>query len=158
MPFHARGVKWKFGFMRNRVSVTSLFLAVSMVLLLCIFSGCGHRSNLPPLVPVSGKVTLDGKPIDANLRMQIQFIPDSSAGTHGPTGGGGVAADGSYEIVTAGQTGAIVGTHTVRIIAKPSLPGLKRLENPKTSDLKVEVLADQKDPIDLELVSAPAVP
>ena len=146
--------KWRFEYTRNGAWLTTV--VALPILMLSLFSGCGHRPDLPPLAPVSGKVTLDGKPIDPNIRVQIQFIPDSEAGTRGPTGGGGVAADGSYTIVTAGQEGAIVGTHKVRIIARPSLPALKRYESPKTSDLKVEVLADQKDPIDLQLTSTPA--
>ena len=96
---------------------------ILLVMGICFpLAGCGHNPDLPPLAPVSGKVTLDGKPIDPRIRLHVQFIPDSASGTRGPAGSGGVAEDGSYSIITAGEDGAIVGTHTVPR-RRPTLDG-----------------------------------
>ena len=46
-------------------------------------TGCGIKSNGPPLMPVSGTVTLDGKPLPGAT---ILFIPTGS--THGTSSGG----------------------------------------------------------------------
>ena len=143
--------------MRKGARPNKIAEVIILVVGICFpLAGCGHNPDLPPLAPVSGKVTLDGKPIDPRIRLHVQFIPDSASGTRGPAGSGGVAEDGSYSIITAGEDGAIVGTHTVRVVARPSTSVLKRYENPKTSGLSVEVVADQENTIDLPLTSGPA--
>lgn len=49
-------------------------LRVSLLALLFSFgvTGCGGGSDLPPMVKVRGKVTLDGKPLETG---QILFVP-----------------------------------------------------------------------------------
>jgi len=78
--------------------------------------GCGGGDKI---VPVSGTVKLDGKPL-ANA--MVSFQPTSTA--NNPKGGigsyGSTDADGNYSLKTADtdKSGAIVGTHRVQINLK----------------------------------------
>ena len=47
--------------------------------MLALLAGCGGNSNLPKLMPVTGTVTLDGKPLSG---VMLSFVPIGS--THGP--------------------------------------------------------------------------
>lgn len=71
------------------------------LILLVVFSGCGGSSG-PPTAPVSGKVTLDGAPLEGAI---VNFT------TGGFVGSGRTGADGSYSLVT----GAAVGENKVWI-------------------------------------------
>jgi hypothetical protein len=82
-------------------------------LTIALMVGCGGSPF--ELVPVSGVVTLDGKPVPYT---QVTFQPRS---TDDPTQAGpsSVAScddTGRFELKTIkGEDGAVVGTHTVRI-------------------------------------------
>ncbi|HAC92801.1 MAG TPA: hypothetical protein DCF63_19535, partial [Planctomycetaceae bacterium] len=68
--------------------------------------GCGGRSDLGN---VSGLVTLDGKPLPSAT---VVFQPDAS----GPASYGLTDAQGRYSVMyDVGQSGAVVGMHTVKI-------------------------------------------
>lgn len=73
------------------------------------------ESNLPPLAEVSGRVTLDGEPVAA----QLKFIPSDE----NVEGSGSVAqcnADGTYEAYySADAKGAVIGPNTIRISVGP---------------------------------------
>jgi hypothetical protein len=82
------------------------------LLFLCFYvSGCGQSG--PQVAPVHGKVTLDGKP----LRLaDVNFQPEG--GQRGSSGR--TDSDGHYELgYKRGQSGALVGNHTVRISVSP---------------------------------------
>jgi hypothetical protein len=71
-------------------------------------SGC---SNRPPLAQVTGKVTLNGKPL-GNVR--VAFHPDPDKGTTGPGSSGVTDAEGNFALkFEDGSPGAIVGHHRV---------------------------------------------
>ena len=75
---------------------------------------CGCNGDI---VPVSGKVTLDGEPL-AGAVINFQPIRDSSAEPPAATGSvGHTDAQGQYvlRLVDPDQTGALVGEHTVTI-------------------------------------------
>jgi hypothetical protein len=78
--------------------------------------GCGSGSKV---VPVSGTVTLDGKPLP---NAHVAFQPEASKGTQNAgVGSYGVTdASGKYSLHTADtdQNGAVVGTHRVEIRLK----------------------------------------
>jgi len=78
--------------------------------------GCGG----PSLGRVSGKVTLDGKPLaDAT----VGFYPlgaNADITSSGKTDGNG---DYSLKTVMTNQTGAVVGKHRVSISVEPDLTG-----------------------------------
>src|SRR5688500_3756567 len=85
-------------------------IAAALAMLLAL--GCGRDPDLPPLYPVTGTITLDGKPLpDAG----VIFIP------YGPTLGSGsqalTDAEGKYNLLTqmTDESGAAEGEHQVLI-------------------------------------------
>jgi hypothetical protein len=70
-------------------------------------AGCGDSG--PELAPVSGRVTLDGKPME---NVDVTFQPDEMR----PASYGRTDASGRYELgYKRGVQGALLGPHTVRI-------------------------------------------
>jgi hypothetical protein len=75
--------------------------------LLVLATGC-HRG--PEVAPVSGRVMLDGKPLEA---AQVRFEPKGGRASNGHTD-----AKGHYELRYSRDTeGALVGPHIVRIFS-----------------------------------------
>ncbi len=71
--------------------------------------GCGPSG--PPLAPVQGKVLLKGgTPLSVGV---IEFEPT----TPGPAARGRIQSDGSFELLTDGRKGAVLGSHRVAIVA-----------------------------------------
>jgi hypothetical protein len=100
--------------------------------------GCGGGG--PQVAPVTGRVTLDGRPLE---HADVTFQPD---GARRPSVGR-TDADGRYELAyKRGQPGAIVGEHTVRIYVSPELvanpPRIPARYDTK-SELRVEVQDDE---------------
>lgn len=135
---------------------------IGIVLLLGLVAGCGP--NGPAVVPVSGRVTLDGAPL-VGATLTFQPITDGSptsttaaVGSYGRTD-----AEGKYtlRLIDPDQPGAIVGKHTVTINTAVA-------ENPASDEIKlkqpevlpaaartreIEVPAGGTDKADLELTS-----
>src|SRR3954468_14321556 len=109
-----------------------------MPLMICVAAGCG-RSGVE-LAPVTGRVTLDGRPLDT---VDVVFQPTNGD----PPSTTRTDADGHYEMLyKRGQTGARIGEHTVRIgftsnIVKnpPNIPGRYNQQ----SELRAEVKPGQ---------------
>ena len=75
--------------------------------------GCGH-SGLE-LLPVQGRVTLDGKPLaDAG----VMFLPPDK----GPSANGTTDSEGHFELMTVNSIGATRGTHPVVIAKRKYVP------------------------------------
>jgi hypothetical protein len=90
-------------------------LRLTLFLVLCLAAGCGGRN----VVPVSGRVTLDDKPLAG---VHVGFQPMATEGNKNP-GGGSYAitdADGRYtlKLVEGGEPGAFVGKHRVEITVR----------------------------------------
>ncbi len=148
---------------KNRIRTPDMcMVALLGGILGTLLTGCGGSgAKLPPLAPVSGRVTLDGSPVP---RGTVTFVPDESKGTKGPTAVGQIGPDGRFTLQTAQQPGAVVGHHKVRIRARqepktpqeegkePSLIPTK-YENENTSGLSFEVKAGQKNEFNIELRS-----
>ncbi len=108
----------------------------------------------------SGTVTLDGQPLP---RGTVQFVPDVSKGTKGPSGVGLIDETGHYEITTAGAKGALVGHHKISVEAEEKYDETKismgkslipsRYNNPDTSGLTTEVEEGEENEIPLVLSS-----
>jgi hypothetical protein len=127
------------------VGVVALWGCVGML------GGCGESSS--NLLPVSGKVTVDGQPLTTG---SVSFRPEKgSASSQEP--GGEIDEDGTYRLFTAGKEGAPPGRYRVLVVAvdpndlKKKFPYGKRTSfvnakysNPKTTDLLVEVTAASK--------------
>ena len=94
-----------------RFLVTLLLVSLSTAVLSAI--GCG--SSKQPLVPVSGVVTLNGKPIDG---ARVLFEPESTGDVLnvGPSSYAVTDEQGRYSLETMdGEEGAVVAHHRVTI-------------------------------------------
>jgi len=76
-----------------------------------LIAGCGGVSDAPPLAPVSGTVTMGGKPVaDATVGFHLDGEGAPRAGT------GTTDENGKFRITTFNTNdGAIVGTHVVTV-------------------------------------------
>jgi len=83
---------------------------VATIVGVCGLSGCGGGG--PRLVPVSGTVTLNGKPFrDA----QILFLPDDS-NKGGMAGADLTGPEGNYKAMTNGRSGLVPGKYKVVVV------------------------------------------
>lgn len=116
--------------------------ALTAVLLTAALAGCGKGTG-PTLVPVVGKVTIDGKPATNG---GVSFR-DVATGMIQP--GASILADGTYSLVHHRRPGAPAGQYRVVVfVNEPLKPGVDRLPrvivnkkytNPNTTPLMVEV-------------------
>lgn len=111
-------------------------------------AGCGESESLE-FVPVTGKVTVNGKPLTAGI---VFFVPDSSKGnTVKVNPQGRLSPEGTYELSTDQGSGAPPGSYKVTITTQS--PGL---------DMKSSVKLDQKyasattTPLAVEVVESPS--
>jgi hypothetical protein len=89
-------------------SRNAIWLALAPLLL----SACQPAETGPPLVPVAGTVTLDGRPLEGAL---VTLIPTGE--TPGQAGSGRTDAEGRFKIVSLqdGRDGVAPGTHQVLV-------------------------------------------
>jgi hypothetical protein len=78
-----------------------------IVLACCSVSGCGGGTTGPERASVSGRITVDGRPL---VNGSLRFVPVQ--GTSGPVAGA-VVQNGSYS--TSRTDGPVVGTNRVEI-------------------------------------------
>jgi hypothetical protein len=114
------------------------FRTISATILLGLgllaFTGCGGDSV--QLGEVKGTVTVDGQPVEG---LEVRFNPEE-----GGTSLGYTQADGSYELsFPGGAKGAVVGRHTVSVMAAETDDGSAKVEIPvrynEESELTFEV-------------------
>jgi hypothetical protein len=75
-----------------------------------LLGGCGSGIDEPPLVPVTGTVNVDGTGAEG---LEIEFLPQTTGGVSTAKTGPG----GKYELIYKdGSKGAVIGTHTVKIV------------------------------------------
>ena len=106
-------------------------------------------------IPVSGTITLDGKPVEGAA---VVFSPVGG----GPPASGTTNAQGEFDLKTANQPGAVPGEHYVTVtkqtmhgITPDGMPGPggirvewhvpERYSKSKTSGLKATVSSDQRE-------------
>jgi hypothetical protein len=95
-------MRWKLAVVSDRFR-----LGVRCVVLLLVFSGCNKTG--PDLAPVSGRVTLDGKPAEST---KVMFYPD---GEKSPSLGR-TDEEGRYLLrYKRGVEGGTIGWNTVRL-------------------------------------------
>jgi hypothetical protein len=133
---------------RRRLSRCILFVAVAA--LAALPAGCGQTK----LVPVSGRVTIDNKPLTTGY---VTYKPDKSKGntfTGEPTGK--IESNGDYTLTTNGKPGAPVGWYKVIVPANapfdvedPSKAKPKWLVNPR-------FVTESTTPLEKEVVATPA--
>lgn len=134
-------------------------LCLLSMVLACVLSGCGGGASYE-LVPVSGRVTLDGQPL-ANARVSFQPARDQT--DTGPGSSGVTDAEGKYVLSVAGETetaGAVPGKHMVTISANAgsepasdAAPAADRSLPPQASDgsLTFDVSAEGTDQANFDL-------
>ena len=97
----------RFGFFTIRCGRCAV--SVSAILCLVIFSGCGGDPNLGD---VSGKITLNGEPLEGAY---VTFTPTKSDGI-GTSTYAKTAGDGTYRMMASdNKVGAYIGENLVRI-------------------------------------------
>jgi hypothetical protein len=122
----------------SRILLTSMFFAAVL--------GCGGGEEIGlRLIPVSGVVKIDGKPLTTGGSVSYR----DATGLVQPTGK--IAGDGTYELFLDRQAGAPAGQYRVIVFASEPRPetaghgGLPRLiidekyTHPDTTPLRVEV-------------------
>ncbi len=125
----------------------------SLILLAGLLPGCSGRG--PEVVPVSGRVTLDGAPL-AGAR--IRFEPEA---TYGSPSYGAADQDGHYALgYKRGQAGALIGWHTIRIErgahdepGSQSKPQALPARYNTASELREEVKAGEDNVLDFKLTT-----
>ena len=123
------------------------FVAQTCLLaLVAMAGGCGSDR----LVPVKGKVTVDGAPLTTG---SLVFKPDAAKGNASKFDSSSeISADGSYSLYTRQKEGAPPGWYKVSVVAQgPANPAdpysaqksliAERYNNPEASGLEVEVTA-----------------
>ncbi len=119
--------------------------------------GCGDSSRI---ATVKGVVTLNGEPVPRGM---VQFVPIESVSGELSTATGEIKSDGSYQLQTDNQAGAVVGRHKVRIEARAvpknemdTLPASlvpERYTSESTSGLEVTVEPGKSNVLNLELTA-----
>src|SRR5262245_13848145 len=131
------------------IGICALFGALSVTL-----AGCGKGEvGGDKLVPVAGKVTVNGKPLTTG---PVTFHPDTAKGNNTPhIPVGALDAEGNYKLASATKGGAPLGWYKVTVTAQgpadekdPYAPP-KYLINPKFADVQTSGLA-------VEVVEKPA--
>lgn len=132
-------------------------MAPFLILLVIGFIGCQDTSSV---APVEGTVKLDGQALPRGM---VQFVPINSKSGELATSTGSIDENGKYVLTTGKRTGALVGTHAVRIEARAipkdeydTLPASlipERYNSETTSKLEVTVEPGKTNIIDLELTS-----
>lgn len=99
----------------NKIYAISNFNGLTIVLFgiaILSFVGCGDSS----IAPVSGKVTVDGKPVEG-IRLVFSPMPTGDETDPGPWSSGLTNAAGEYSLATRYKdNGAVVGQHTVAFV------------------------------------------
>jgi predicted small lipoprotein YifL len=120
------------------------------ILLLATLAGCGTGG--PEIVPVSGRVTLDGRPLE---NADVVFQPDEA---NRPSSGR-TDADGRYQLMyKRGIEGARVGEHKVLITVSSEIvrrpPPIPPRYN-SASELRAGVKSGEDNEFNFDLKSEP---
>jgi hypothetical protein len=129
------------------------------VLPLVLALGCGDNS--PSLVPVTGKITYRGLPLQNGT---IVFTPDSRKGSSGNMAMGEIKADGTYSLRTGKDFGAAPGHYRITVAAvlgplpSPGQPYQyqpvllpEKYRDPELSGLSYEIKTGVAQAVDLNL-------
>jgi predicted small lipoprotein YifL len=140
--------------MKRMFSSRSVLLVLVAV---CSVAGCGKQ--LPPMAPVSGKVTVGGQPLTSG---QVAFLPDLGAPSDAAKGGGEqtvglsagqISSDGTYKIFTAGKEGAPAGKYKVTVT--PSMVPMGDAKTAPQTAIKQVYQNPQMTPLRFEVIATP---
>jgi len=131
-----------------RFSLSTRTAGFGLLLAAILASGCGKDSVA--VVPVRGKVTVDGQPVTSG---QVSFIP-TSADQKGGMSAGQIEGSGDYKIFTGGKEGAPSGKYKVTVTpsmvptggkSMPSTPFNAKYSDVKTTPLTIDVPSGSYD-------------
>jgi hypothetical protein len=121
--------------------------------------GCGGQKEVP-LAPVTGKVTVDGKPLTSGT---VSLVPDVPLGDEGAKeaskmqtaglSGGEIKPDGTYKIYTGGKEGAPLGKYKVRVL--PPVTETKEDKGAADIGFDKKYTDANKTPLRFEVVASP---
>jgi hypothetical protein len=116
-------------------------MRIFLLLFLSLLAGCDDR---PARVPVSGIVTIDGRPLK---RGNIKFVP-----VNGRPSAGKIGEDGQFTLTCYdGNDGALIGTHRVQVASNRIISDSKIewFAPPKYADFRTsEISVDITEPVD----------
>lgn len=97
------------------MKLLSCFVKVVPFVALLIVGGCSRPGYMKDVAPVTGHVTLDGKPVTEGY---VTFTPQVTDGADplnsGKAASGTIGSDGKFVLTTYGnEDGAVVGRHSV---------------------------------------------
>ncbi len=146
----------------GKPAVAPSLARLALALLMLVAVGCGRQG--PTLLPVSGVVTLDGRPV---AEAGLIFTPVEE----GPVASGSTDAQGRFQLRTVNEFGAVAGEHLVTV-TKQETTGLgdfgavgpegvktiwhvpEKYSNRKTSGLQYTIGPDSdNDTVRIELSS-----
>jgi hypothetical protein len=133
--------------MRNRWPIL-------LLLSLPVLAGCGANSQ--PLAAVTGRLTLNGRPLKGAT---VVFTPDRAQGGRGPQSFDVTAEDGTFTLRTMDGPGAVAGWHLVTV-APPAddarlTAQMEKFRDPEQSGLSREVKAGVANAMELSLEISP---
>jgi len=139
--------------MAHRAPLRSICLIA--LAFMVVAGGCGPSA--PALVPLSGTLTVDGRPL---ARGMIQFEADSGGATAVAT-----VTDGHFTATTAGRRGIVPGRYTARLEARaeptdetdtlPKSLVATKYADAATSGLTCEAVAGRDNSVEWNLEAAP---
>jgi hypothetical protein len=117
--------------------------SVWALVIVCVI-GCGG-SGRPKTIPISGKITIDGQPLNERGKLHFQAV-EAAAGYSKRPANGFFDVDGSYRVMSWElDDGLVPGHYTVSFLpgdpAKTRIPA--KYKDGSTSGLKVDVPMDQ---------------
>ena len=114
-----------------------------------MLAGCSSSTNprLDKLVPVKGKVTVNGTPLpDGRVSF---YLMDREPNTPFPVPEGKIEADGSYALETQGKSGSPLGKYRVAFDRGDDRKAWRQVapvyRDPKKSPLEIEVTENKPE-------------
>jgi hypothetical protein len=107
--------------------------------------GCGENLKT---VPVSGRVTVGGKPLPLG---SVSYVPDATKGNNvRVTPSGSIDANGNYELGSKGQTGAPPGWY--KVVVRTVIAGMDPTESAKAPKINASYGSPATTPLSREVM------
>jgi hypothetical protein len=101
-----------------------LMLFTALASLTVVLTGCGAK-----LVPVSGVVTLDGKPVEGAT---VTFVSEDGKSTYS----GSTDASGNFSLQSGEKVGALPGDYKITVVKSPIKPSAEVMSPDSTEGMK----------------------
>jgi hypothetical protein len=122
--------------MNRRLSVAFCFAALLL--------GCGENLKT---IPVSGKVTVRGKPLPLG---SVSYVPDATKGNDvRVTPSGSIDSNGNYRLTSKGKPGAPPGWY--KVVVRTMVAGMDPAESAKAPKINASYGSPATTPLTLEV-------